>query len=223
MQNQENIMSWMTRHQAPVIHTHGPLALMSSGASYDVVCERLTNLNHLTYLMNRDPQKWHPSHIARQAAGIAIFFLSCGYTAHQYYDLTRRSDLQRNADHEAVYTAMSELESHTAPSTMVSELVQSAYWFGISDLIKISREWCNLSGWTAHNRFRGELAAHFEEVLGEIKTIPHLLFFSGVYLVRTPTSRFDVELNSHAVAQLLGSVARIQLRGKTGAPLVTRW
>lgn len=223
MQKQENIMSWMTRHQAPIVHTHGPLALMASGSSYDVVCERLTNLNHLTYLMNRDPQKWHPNHLERQAAGIALFFLSCGYSSKQYYDLTHRSDLQRNADHQAVHTAMAEFETNTAPSTMVSELVQSAYWFGITDLIKVSRDYCNLTGWTAHNRFRADLAVTVEEIFSNIKTIKHLSFLTGIYLVRTPNSRFDVELNSQAVAQLLGSVARINLRGKNGSPLVTRW
>lgn len=223
MHNQDNIMVWTTKHQAPIIYKHGPLALMSSGDAYDRVCRRLTNLNHLTYLMNRDPKKWHPNHMSRQAAGIAVFYLSCGYTAKQYYDLTRRSDLQINADHEAVYTAMVEHERRIAPSTMVSELVQSAYWFGISDLMALSGQWKNLCGWTAHNRFRGEIAAMFEETISGIATLPHLLLFADTYLIRVPASRFDVELNSNAVAVLLSSVARLNTRAKNGAPLVTRW
>lgn len=223
MQNQENIMAWVTKHQAPIVYKYGPMALMSAGSAYDRVCRRLTNLNHLLYLMNRDPKKWHPNHLARQAAGIAIFYLSCDYTSGQYYDLTRRSDLQINADHEAVYTAMIEHERRVAPSTMVSELVQSAYWFGISNLLSLGGQWKSLSGWTAHNRFRAEVAVSMEEILSDIPTIPHLLLLADTYLVRVPASRFDVELNSNAVAALLSSVARINTRAKNGAPLVTRW
>lgn len=216
-------MVWITKHQAPIVYKHGPVALMTSGDAYDLVCRRLTNLNHLTYLMNRNPKKWHPNHLARQAAGIAVFYLSCGYSAKRYYDLTRRNDLQINADHEAVYTAMVEFESNTAPSTMVSELVQSAYWFGISNLMDLGCEWRGLCGWAAHNRFRADTALTFEEIISDIITLPHLLLFADTYLVRVPASRFDVELNSNAVAVLLSSLARLNTRAKNGAPLITRW
>lgn len=228
IQNQEHLTSFLVKHKSALMYRHGPVALsridtMLNTADYELVCQRLTNLNYMVYNMNRRSAAWNPSHIGRLAAGIAIFYLSCGYTSAEYYKLTRIPELQLNTDHEAVYTAMVEHEQQLPPTTMVSELVQSSYHFGVSTLFWYQSQYRSLYGGLEFQRFRQYIGGSLSDQLGNVFNIEHLPLFAEMFLTHLPAHDNDVHFNIAAIMSMLANISRISPVSPQGIPQITRW
>lgn len=219
MKNQFTMNQWITKH---VTDRRLAGVAMREYALLDVdaqelACRRLTNLNHLIYSINKDPKKWHPSGNGKYAAKLATLLLSLGITPDAYYRLASNV-YSKDIDHEAVHTAMSEWYLSKAPTTIISELVQAALLFGISDVMVLSSAWCNPMGWREHNRFADRVADLYRERTRYIKHLDSLVVLIEQYANNSPR-----ELDQRKLSCMVTSVANICCYNAKGEALITRW